>query len=71
MEEEIKWQLGNDVTKEEIAQQTELTVFMFLRPNIPGRIVSLVHSIAQCWIPGQARGKSLELRGMPRKLGIR
>ena len=39
MEEEIKWQLGK-----EIAQQTELTVFMFLRPNSPGRTVSLVHS---------------------------
>ena len=63
LEEEIKWQLGNDVQKEEIAQQTEITVFMFLRPNSPERIVSLVHSIAQCWIPGQARGKYVGVTG--------
>jgi len=63
LEEEIKWQLGNDVQKEEIAQQTEITVFMFLRPNSPERTVSLVHSIAQCWIPGHARGKYVGVTG--------
>ena len=63
LEEEIKWQLGNDVSKEEIAQQTEITVFMFLRPNSPERAVSLVHSIAQCWITGHARGKYVGVTG--------
>ena len=63
LEEEIKWQLGTDVPKEEIAQQTELRVFMFLRPNSPERTVSMVHSIAQCWIMGQARGKYVGVTG--------
>jgi hypothetical protein len=63
LKEEIKWQLGSDVEKEEIAQQTELTVFMFLRPGSPERTVSLIHSIAQCWIPGQAQGKYVGVTG--------
>ena len=69
VEEETKWQLGADVTKEEIAQQTELRVFMFLRPNSPGRTVSMVHSIAQCWIPGQVRGKYVGVTGDATEVG--
>jgi hypothetical protein len=62
LEEEIGWQLGPEVTKEEIANQMELKVFMILRPGSIERAVTLVHSIAQCWASGY-RGKYMAMTG--------
>ncbi len=62
VEEEIKWQLGAKVKREEIAQQTEIKVFMILRPNKSGRTISLLHSISQCWTEG-CRGKYIAFTG--------
>ena len=47
--EEIEWQVGPETTKDEIAGQMDLKVFMILRPGSKDRTVSLVHSIAQCF----------------------
>jgi hypothetical protein len=62
LEEEIDWQLGPDVTKEEIANQMELKIFMILRPTSIERAVTLVHGIAQCWASGY-RGKCIAITG--------
>ena len=68
VEEEVKWQLGPIVTKEEIAQQTELRIFMILRPNNPERTISMIHSVAQCWTPG-CRGKYVGITGDATEVG--
>lgn len=56
--EGIKWQLSTAVTKDKIAGQMELKMFMLLHhKGSKGRSVSLLHSIAQCFFaPGQAHG---------------
>jgi hypothetical protein len=62
LEEEIDWQLGPDVTKEEIANQMELKIFMILRPTSIERAITLVHGIAQSWASGYG-GKYIAITG--------
>ena len=68
--EEIKWQVGTETTKDNIAGQMDLKVFMILRPGSKGRTVSLIHSIAQCFATGQAHGKYVGFVGDATDVGV-
>ena len=68
--EEIEWQVGPETTKDEIAGQMDLKVFMILRPGSKDRTVSLVHSIAQCFATGQAHGKYVGFVGDATDVGV-
>ena len=68
--EDIKWQIGPGVSKDEVAGQMELRIFMFLLPGNKGRTVSFLHSIAQCFAAGQEHGKYVGFVGDVTDVGV-